>query len=207
MGKKLLILGAGGHGNVVREVALSLWDKNKIPLYETIGFLDDNARNAVGKISELENFKDIYDEVFCSIGNNEIRKKILDKAMSLGFHIPTLIHPTSYVSPSAMIHLGVLVEPKAIINTNAVICAGCIISVNATIDHDVIVGEYAHVNSGAICEAGSVVDAYRKIEAGEVVKKDIFRNKKLENNIATYHSDEKWVKEYRQQFGENPGFF
>lgn len=199
MGKKLLILGAGEHGNVVREIALSLLDKNKTPIYETIDFLDDHATNAVGKISELETFKDTYDEVFCSIGNNEIRKNFLDKARNFGFHIPTLIHPTAYVSPSAILHFGVLVEPKAIINTNAVIHAGCIISVHATIDHDVVIGEYTHINSCAICEAGSVVDAYRKIEAGQVVKK--------ETTITTYHSDETWVKEYKEQFGEEPTFF
>ena len=63
MGKRLLILGAGGHGRVVREVALSLLDIGGKPAYETVDFLDDNSEKAVGKMSSLEKFKNEYQDV------------------------------------------------------------------------------------------------------------------------------------------------
>ena len=168
MGKKLLILGAGGHGKVVREVALSL-KKNDISVYEDISFLDDHSSEAIGKIESLKEFVGKYDEVICGIGNNAVRKKLLEQAEQIGFCIPVLIHPTAYVSPSASVEAGNVVEPKAIVNANSVVEKGCIISVGAIVDHDAVVGEYSHVNAGAICKAGSTIEAGRKLEAGEVV--------------------------------------
>lgn len=169
MGKRLLILGAGGHGRVVQEVALSIRNQDGAEIYEKVDFLDDSAEGAVGKTSELENFKNDYDEVFCGIGNNEVRKNFLEKAANLGFQIPVLIHPTAYISPSAQIEEGTVIEPKVTVNANAVIHRGCIISVGAIVDHDVVVGECAHVNAGAVCKAGAVVKDLFKLEAGEVI--------------------------------------
>ena len=157
MGKRLLILGAGGHGKVVREVALSMVDKNNNPVYEAVDFLDDNATEAVGKISDLEKFTNSYDDAFCGIGNNSIREKLLDQIGKTGILIPVLIHPSAYISPSAEIEEGVVVEPKAIVNTNSVVHRGCIISVGSIVDHDVDVGEFSHVNAGAIVKAGAKI--------------------------------------------------
>ena len=42
--KKLLIIGYGGHGKVVREIAEDIG-------YTDIAFLDDNNNEAIGKIS------------------------------------------------------------------------------------------------------------------------------------------------------------
>ena len=169
MGKRLLVLGAGGHGKVVREAALSLLDINGKPLYEAADFLDDNSAEAIGKIADLGKYKEKYSDVFCGIGNNKVRKQLLDQAKELGYSIPVLIHPTAYISPSAVIEAGTVVEPKAIVNANTIVHRGCIISVGAIVDHDVIVNEFVHVNAGAIVKAGARVESGRKLEAGEVV--------------------------------------
>lgn len=197
MGKRLLVLGAGGHGKVVREVALSLFDINGNPVYEAVDFLDDNSVDAIGKIVDLENYRDKYSDVFCGIGNNTVRKQLLDQAERLGFHIPVLIHTSAYISPSAVIEAGTVVEPKAIVNANTVIHRGCIISVGAIVDHDVVVNEFAHINAGAIVKAGAKIESGRKLEAGEVV---------LGYGTAQYKPDELWVKEYKEQFGSDPSF-
>lgn len=169
MGKKLLILGAGGHGKVVKEVALSLQEHGK-PMYTTVDFLDDQLEIAVGKISELEVIGTRYDEIFCGIGNNAVRKNLLQRIQSMNKTIPVLTHPTAYISPTAVIKDGTIVEPKAIVNAGSIVDEGCIISVGAIVDHDVHVEEYCHVNAGAICKAGSHIESSRKLEAGEIVK-------------------------------------
>ena len=169
MGKRLLILGAGGHGKVVREVALSIVDENNKPVYEAIDFLDDYSTEAVGKISDLEKFSNSYDEAFCGIGNNDVRKNTLDQIKKSGLSIPVLIHPSAYISATALVEEGTVIEPKAIVNTNSIIHKGCIISVGSIVDHDVEVGEFSHVNAGAIVKAGARIVSGRKLEAGEVV--------------------------------------
>lgn len=161
---KLLIIGAGGHGKVVREVAEALG------IFEQIEFVDDNNELAIGKIEDLEKLRETYEVAFPAIGNNELRRKILMILQEQGYYIPTLIHPTAYVSASAEVLGGTIIEPKAIVNANSKIEQGCIISVGAIVDHDVIVEQCAHVNAGAICKAGSSVEMEKKLEAGQVVK-------------------------------------
>ena len=156
---KLLIIGAGGHGKVVAEVAEDLG-------YE-VSFLDDNAPEAIGKIEDIEWWTS-FENAFCGIGNNKFRMEIIERLLKAGYKVPALIHPTAYVSKSAAIDLGVIVEPKAIVNANSRVGEGTIISVGAIVDHDVVVGKCAHINAGAIVKGGGSVSDYEKLEAGEV---------------------------------------
>lgn len=158
--KSLLIVGAGGHGQVVSEIAHSLG-------YERIDFLDDNYDGAIGKIDDIEKFLE-YENAFCGIGNNQFRGKVLERLLKIGYKVPMLIHPTAYVSLSAVIEDGTVVEPKAIVNANSVVKTGSIISVGSIVDHDVVIGKCAHINAGSIVKAGGTVDDYEKLEAGEV---------------------------------------
>ncbi len=160
----LLIIGAGGHGKVVKEVA------EACRTFRKIDFVDDNSEAAVGKLEDLEQLRKEYDAAFVGIGNNHFRGEVLTKLQSLAYHIPTLIHPTAYVSKTAKIATGTVVEPKAIVNANTIVGEGCIISVGAIVDHDVVLERCVHVNAGAICKAGSTVSAEVKLEAGQVVK-------------------------------------
>lgn len=163
MAKNLLIIGAGGHGKVVKEVAEALG-------YTQIDFLDDNSNEAVGKIADSKKFFGKYQEAFVGIGNNKFRGELLQRLEHEGFVIPVLIHPTAYISKTAVIEKGTVVEPKAIVNANSKVDSGCIISVGAIVDHDVVLEACVHVNAGAICKAGSFVAKETKLEAGQVVK-------------------------------------
>lgn len=160
--KSLLIIGAGGHGQVVYEMAQSLG-------YERIDFLDDNYDDAIGKIDEIEQFLE-YKNAFCGIGNNQFRGVIIDRLRKAGYELPCLIHPTAYVSVSAVIGDGTVIEPKAIVNANSFIDVGGIISVGAIIDHNAEIGKCAHINAGAIVKAGGKITAYTKLDAGEVAQ-------------------------------------
>ena len=162
MKRSLLIIGAGGHGKVVAEVARDCG-------YEEIAFLDDNSDEAIGKISEMHKFTSLYKEAFVAIGNNKVRGEILTQLKTAGYEIPVLIHPSAYISRTAKIQRGTVVEPKAIVNTHADVSEGCIISVGAIVDHDTKLEECVHVNAGAIVKAGATIEAYVKLEAGEVV--------------------------------------
>lgn len=161
--KKLMILGAGGHGKVVGEIAKECG-------YE-ISFLDDRIKkDVVGTIDELFKFVDSYDEFIVGIGANKKRKQLTEMLKSYNVKIATLVHPTAYVSHTAEIGQGTVVEPETIVNSNSIIGEGCIISVGAIIDHDAIVNPFAHINAGAICKSGSTVESEEKIDAGEIVQ-------------------------------------
>lgn len=160
----LLILGAGGHGRVVRETAEAMKCFNKI------NFLDDNeeCEIAIGLCKDYKEYLNKYSYAFPAFGNNEIRMKWLNKLVKEGFKIPTLIYPNAFISPEAKIAEGTFVGAKAAINTSSVIERGCIISIGGIIDHDCIIREGCHINAGAIVKANSTVYTLSKVDAGMV---------------------------------------
>lgn len=163
MAKSLLIIGAGGHGKVVKEVAEAVG-------YDKIAFLDDNSAEAVGKIADSKQFVQEYQAAFVGIGNNKFRNELLQRLEQEGYEIPILLHPTAYISKTAVIGKGTVVEPKAIVNANSRVGLGCIISVGAIVDHDVVLEDCVHVNAGAICKAGSRIKAFIKVDTGEIIQ-------------------------------------
>lgn len=159
--KSLLIIGAGGHGQVVAECAEACG-------YEKIEFLDDNNPDAVGGIDQLEEVVDKYNGVIVSIGKKDTRRELIRRVQNINAPLISLIHPRAFVSPTATVGSGSIVLPGAVIHTNVRIGIGCIISIGALIDHDAVVEDFSHINTGAIVEAGK--RAGGKVEAGQVVK-------------------------------------
>lgn len=159
--KRLLIIGAGGHGQVVAECA-------KACGYEKIDFLDDNHPDAIGGIKRLEEIAAGYDGVIVSIGDNEIRRGLITRLQKINAPLVSLIHPRAYVSATAAIGSGTIVLPGAVIHTNANIGTGCIVSIGALIDHDAAVEDFSHINTGAIVGAGK--RARGKVDAGMIIK-------------------------------------
>ena len=156
--KRLLIIGAGGHGKVVAEAAEACG--------YSVAFLDDNPGiGVVGTFEEAGVISLQYDGTIISIGDNEKRKVLMEQLSN-----PiSLIHPLAYVSPSAEIGVGSIILPGAVIHTNAKIGCGCIISIGALIDHDAEIGDYCHINTGAVVSAGAKVLRGTKVTAGSTI--------------------------------------
>ncbi len=173
MHKKLIIIGASGHGKVVADIA------EKLHRYEGIVFLDDNTAlkecmgyPVVGKSDEIERYRDEAD-FFVAIGNAEIRKKVMEHLKERNVSIPTLVHPSAVVGSHVTIGEGTVVMAGVVINPDTVIGAGCIINTCASVDHDCRVGDYVHVAVGAhLC--GTVdVEESTWIGAGAVIKNNV----------------------------------
>ena len=144
MRKKLVILGAGGHGRVCAEIA-------SMTGYEEIIFLDDGAPSDAivsGKISELEKYVADHD-VFVAVGNNGVRRALFGRAEAAGADLATLIHPSAVVSPSAVIGRGTVIVAGAVVNCGAKIGDGVIVNTCASVDHDCIIGDFTHIAVGA----------------------------------------------------------
>lgn len=146
---KLLILGAGGHGKVVAEIA------NLMKQWDEISFLDDNEElkeiNEYKVIDTLRNYrlyKQEYKNAFVAIGNNKLRINLIKNLLEDGFKIPVLIHPFTAISRNVQIDKGTVVMAEAVINTNTVIGKGCIINTSSSIDHDCVLEEGVHISPG-----------------------------------------------------------
>lgn len=146
---KLLILGAGGHGKVVADTALTMKKWNNI------AFLDDRKElekvidiPIIGKLKDFESLKKDYQYAFVAIGNNELRLEWIERLLKAGFTIPTIIHPFSFVSKTSSIGEGTVIMAGAVINANSNIGRGCIINTSSSIDHDCILEDGVHISPG-----------------------------------------------------------
>jgi tetrahydrodipicolinate N-succinyltransferase len=159
---KLLILGAGEYGQLVKELA-----RNK---YATIDFLDDNSAAAIGKISDLEKYKGEYHAIV-AIGNPEKRKELFDKLVVLGINIPTIVSDKAYISPSAEIEQGCVIEPMAIINTGAKIKRGTFVNAGAVVNHNSVVNEFCQIDCNAVVGADAEVPAGTHLNYCQTMRK------------------------------------
>lgn len=164
--KKLLILGAGGYGKTILDVALQL------NCYDDVSFLDDNAKGSavLGKCNEYRSFADGNTEMYPAFGNNGTRMQWMHRLLEEGIPVPTLVHPRAYVSPTAKLGVGCMVLPMAVVNTGVTVENGCIINIGALVDHDSVIGAGTHLAPGAIVKAENRIPAGVKIDSGEVIE-------------------------------------
>jgi sugar O-acyltransferase (sialic acid O-acetyltransferase NeuD family) len=191
MKKKLLIIGASGHGKVVADIAL------KMNRWQSVAFLDDDKTITTSMglkvLGTSENVSDYIDEyeVFVGIGNNNTRKKVQDILETLCAQIPVLIHPDAIVGAQVVIGSGTALMAGAIVNCCTRVGKGCIVNTGSTIDHDSEIEDFVHISPGSHLAGavklgegswlgiGSVVSNNVKITcgckigAGAVVVKDI----------------------------------
>ena len=91
---KLVILGAGGYGNTVRDIAEQLG-------YTAITVLDDSI--AERPLASFVDYLEENTEFILAFGNNEFRMEWIKRIEKAGGRLATLIHLTAYVSPKATI--------------------------------------------------------------------------------------------------------
>ena len=196
MNKKLAIIGAGGHGKVVGEIAL-------LNQYDTIDFFDDRINeiknfpfNIIGNLEFLKKSLKNYDNFFVAIGDNVVRCDKISWLKNEKKNIVSLIHPKSTVSQFSSIEAGSCVMANAVINAGTNIKAGVIINTSSSIDHDCSIEDYSHISPncslsgnvrvGKFTHLGTGTSVHPRINIGQNVKtgigSKIFKNI-LDNKI------------------------
>ena len=162
---KLLILGMGGLGRMVGEMAAGL------RRWEEIAFLDDAVRDGqvVGRCMDYTVLTGRYEEAIAAFGDNRLRLAWTHRLMEAGYRVPCIVHPSAIVSPSVWMGAGCLVLHGAIVNTNAVLGMACLVNSGALVDHDNRLEDGVHVNLHATIKAWCHMPPCARTEAGEVV--------------------------------------
>jgi sugar O-acyltransferase (sialic acid O-acetyltransferase NeuD family) len=89
------------------------------------------------------------------IGNITSRIKVFERLTEAGFSCPTLVHPTAFIEPGALLAEGVQVMPHAYVGSETQVGFGAIVNTGAIVSHDCKLGDYANLSPGAIL-AGEV---------------------------------------------------
>lgn len=177
----MYLYGASGHAKVIMDI---LKDNG----IDIDGLVDDNP-----ELNELLGYP-VYHQrkdlspMIVSIGNNSIRKKIVE---NLSVEFGKAIHSTAVVSSTASVGEGTVVMQGAVIQSCAKIGNHCIINTGASVDHECVIGDYVHISphatlcgnvqvgegswvaAGTIVLPGVKIGKWSVIGAGSVVSKDI----------------------------------
>jgi sugar O-acyltransferase (sialic acid O-acetyltransferase NeuD family) len=152
----LLLLGSGGHARVVAETALA------IGRFSSIAYLDDRCSGLAQLPDQLgwpvigpftaafdPQIRQKFPAALVAIGNAAVRVQWLPRLASAGYHIPVLVHPTAWVSPSAKFGIGSVVLAQASIQAQVIVGRGSILNTGCTVDHDTQLGDGTHICPGA----------------------------------------------------------
>ena len=155
--KRLVIIGAGGHGKVIADIAT----KNG---YQEIIFLDDNPSikdctgfEVAGTLNDCINYKKW--DFIVAVGNAKIREQIQEKLSE--YNIVTLIHP------------GAIISRRVSVGKGTVVMAGAVVNSGATVDHDCMIGDYVHISVGTHIAGTVRIGEKTWIGAGAVVSNNI----------------------------------
>lgn len=173
--QKIIVLGGGGHAKVLIDLI-----KIKGNL-EIVGILDTQLEKGtkvldvpvLGKDNILADiFNNGVNTACIGIGgikDNNIRSRLFDTTKNIGFEIPSLIHPNSFISRESTVAEGVQVMAGAVIQTNSFIDENSIINTGSTIDHDCVVGKNTHICPGVVIGGGATIGDASFIGAGSTI--------------------------------------
>ena len=176
-GKRLLLIGGGGHCRSILDCVISRG------IYEKVGIVDfDQTASAlglpvVGTDDDLPRLlNDGWTDAFISVGSvgpTELRRKLYKTVKHIGFSIPNIIDPTATIARSVVINEGVFIGKGAIVNTGSKVGVCAIINTGAIIEHDCEIGAFAHVSPRTILCGQVNVGDDTHVGAGSVVRQGI----------------------------------
>lgn len=165
MNKELIIIGAGGHGLVVADIA-------KQNGYQKIAFLDDNKEKVydypiIGNSSEAVKYRD--SDFFVAIGNNSVREHFVTALEEKDINVISLIHPSSIIAGDVVIGNGTVIMAGAVVNCKSKIGKGVILNTGCTVDHENIIGDYVHLSPGCHTSGQVVIQKETWLGTGSIV--------------------------------------
>ncbi len=169
MFNRLIIIGAGGHGKVVADIALRAgytdicFVDNK-PVAECMGF------KVIGICDDVCKYDDGNTDFVIAIGDNATRRKIAEK---YPVNWVSLVHPSAQIGSFVRLGIGTVVMANAVINACATVGVHSIINSAAVVEHDNVLGDYVHISPKAALGGTVVLGNETHIGIGATVRNNL----------------------------------
>ena len=171
---KIVLVGYSGHAYVVAETLMQMG-------YEIAGYTEKEMLKSnpfdityLGfeqNTADLESLKGLV--VFPSIGDNAIRKKVLDLLEQKGFRTVAAIHPQASLSSYVEVGTGTLICRGVSINPLVKIGHGVIVNTGAIVEHECKISDFAHIGPGAVLNGNVKVGPGSFVGANAVIKQGV----------------------------------
>ncbi|MGN6639098.1 MAG: acetyltransferase [Mucilaginibacter sp.] len=161
----IYLYGAGGHAKVILEIleAQQILD---------VAVIDENKSGMLLGIPIVANSVPLTltsaDLLILAIGNNFFRKSVSVK-IDAQLNYITAIHPSSNISPSAVIGEGTVVMAGVSVNADTVVGRHCILNTNCSVDHDCKLNDFVHVSPNAALAGNVKIDEGAHVGIGACV--------------------------------------
>ncbi|WP_227394773.1 acetyltransferase [Jeotgalibacillus aurantiacus] len=166
---KLIIIGDGGHGKVVKEAAEAegwtihavLDDQYQVPfLQEQISF---------APIRMLKHYLQNDVKVVVAIGDNRIRRQLTEQFQLAEDQYAVIKHPSAEISTTASIGAGTVILAKVIVNQGTDIGHHVILNSGSIVEHDNKISSFVHMSPHAVTTGNVMVGEGTHMGASSVV--------------------------------------
>jgi sugar O-acyltransferase (sialic acid O-acetyltransferase NeuD family) len=163
----LLILGAGGHGRVVADAALSQGT------WRHLTATDRDPSRCTGELQPGIPLADpaqalpVATAIHVAIGDARARQA---EAEAVGTSLlASVIHPHATVSNTAQVGAGSFLAAQCVVGPDARLGLSVIVNHGAVVDHDVAVGDFSHIAPRAALGGGARIGRRVLVGAGASV--------------------------------------
>jgi sugar O-acyltransferase (sialic acid O-acetyltransferase NeuD family) len=171
---KIILTGAGGHGEVVADILLSSADAREA--VEFVGYVDDDVathgKKLIGGVvhgSIRDRGRVPHGAVIVSIGNNLVRRRVFLQLIDDGEQLAIARHPSAIVARDVTIGAGSVVAAGVIVNPGVRIGRNVILNTGSFVDHHCAIDDHVHIGPGARLGGGVSVGESTLIGIGAVV--------------------------------------
>jgi acetyltransferase EpsM len=170
--QRLLILGAGGHGRAVADLARACG-------FTVAGFTERSSSAGgpgspvLGTDAELAALirPQRIDGGVVGVGNTALvrRAQLYDVLVAAGVAQPPLVHPRAAASASAEVGPGSVVFAGSVLGSGARIGVNAVLYSGVLVEHECLIGDHAYLSPGVILSGQVTVEAGVFLGAGAVV--------------------------------------
>jgi sugar O-acyltransferase (sialic acid O-acetyltransferase NeuD family) len=151
--KRIIILGAGGHAQVVADIIFAMSQSRADVI--AAGFLDDDpclwATSLLGipVLGGLSTLREVsHDGILVAVGDNRTRARITRDLQACGETFFSAIHPRAVIGTGVRIGQGVVICAGVVVNTATEIGDGVVLNTGCTVDHHCRIGAFGHIAPG-----------------------------------------------------------
>jgi sugar O-acyltransferase (sialic acid O-acetyltransferase NeuD family) len=172
--KNIILVGGGGHCHSCIDVIERCGEFNIVGVVDSFLLVDTKVCGypVLGKDEDLPSLLNLADHALVTIGqlrSSELRERLYEKLIKIGYILPSIISPSAYIAREAHVGKGSIVMHHAIVNTKASVGYNCIINTKSLIEHDAVVLDHCHVSTGAIVNGGAKVHSGSFVGSSAVV--------------------------------------
>lgn len=154
--QNILIFGGSEHARSTIDII------EQVNTYKIIGIIDSQLEKGcsvagykvLGNLFDLPEIciKNRVDRGIIAIGDNFIRKKIVEQIKSIAPHFSyvSAIHPSVIIGKNVSIGEGSVIIAGVIINNDSVVGKHCYLSTRSSLDHDCYLGDFSSLSPGVI---------------------------------------------------------